>query len=390
MRWALVLAVLLGVVIGFVVYYLGSSPYPGLPRPRTSAVPVNEALRMLTEKHAAGTTTTAKGPRWLASCGGVTVPLRDKVSEKVLERLRSPPDTGRPVKVLRKGRATVALTDKGFIVYERRGRQIGPGLYADLWLKHRGTVMVAPAYAYVNETYAYMVYKLPLPRVNESLPASLEILDSGHVGIVDFNVTPRGLVLLNFDYHPTRFFYDADWGDRGDEVEALERVTNQTLAELRAVLAPWAAKGVAGCRGPRALGVLYGVGLWLQENARYWREKVRKPWSPGVESPEMFLRTRRGICSDYAVFTAAALEALNVSPSYLVIYWNKRLDWSHAVAGVAVNGTIVVLDLTIPYALGQSLGMHSKGLVSLEVIEYRTTGNGFEIRAAGFLPGELG
>ena len=136
-------------------------------------------------------------------------------------------------------------------------------------------------------------------------------------------------------------------------------------------------------RGPRPLGVLYGIGLWLQKNTKYWYEKA-KAWPKGVESPEMFMRTRRGVCADYAVFTAAALQALNVSPAYLVIYWN-----SHAVAGVEVNGTIVVLDLTLPYTLGEDLNFHRKGLVFLEVIEYRWAPGGFEIHAASLLPSEL-
>ena len=249
MRWAVVLGVLFGLVIGFVVYYLGSLPSLPSTGPPISAVPLNEALRMFTERHSA--TSTATGPRWLVSCGGQVLSLRgDRVSEKILERLSSPPDVGRVVVALRRGNASVAFTDRGYIVYERHGHRVGPGLYADLWVRHHGIITVGPVYAYVNTTYAYMVYKLPLPRVNGSVPASLEILDSGYVGILEFNVTPRGLVPRLFDYHPTRFDYGVEWGDRGDGVEALERVTNETLAALREVLAPWAAKGLRGCGGP--------------------------------------------------------------------------------------------------------------------------------------------
>ena len=63
----------------------------------------------------------------------------------------------------------------------------------------------------------------------------------------------------------------------------------------------------------------------------------------GVESPLEVLRTRRGVCSDYAVFTAAATLYAGLD-SYVLLFPQAH----HAAAAVALNNTLFVLDQHLP------------------------------------------
>jgi len=57
---------------------------------------------------------------------------------------------------------------------------------------------------------------------------------------------------------------------------------------------------------------------------------------------------RSGICTDYAILTAALLLDANVSPVYVlsIDYWNQTIG--HATVAIKINGTYFVLDQELP------------------------------------------
>jgi len=85
---------------------------------------------------------------------------------------------------------------------------------------------------------------------------------------------------------------------------------------------------------------------WTDRNLVYdWvkYQLISEGGGAGVESPLEVLRTRRGVCSDYAVFTVAATLYAGLD-SYVLLFPAAL----HAAAAVALNHTLFVLDQHLP------------------------------------------
>ena len=99
----------------------------------------------------------------------------------------------------------------------------------------------------------------------------------------------------------------------------------------------------------------------------------------GVESPLEVLRTRRGVCSDYAVFTAAATLYAGLD-SYVLLFPEAL----HAAAGVALNNTLFVLDQHLPPVELQDYLEYELPGYSGEIVVYHIHYRGGEARVVAY------
>lgn len=84
---------------------------------------------------------------------------------------------------------------------------------------------------------------------------------------------------------------------------------------------------------------------WLRDNASY--DYYKQP-SQGVYTPLEFLNYRKGVCSDYAVFSATALLGAGFNESYIVVLYPENETIGHAVALAEINYLLLVLDQNPP------------------------------------------
>ncbi len=86
--------------------------------------------------------------------------------------------------------------------------------------------------------------------------------------------------------------------------------------------------------------------MWTEQNTQYDYAKMKLLGSGvevGVYGPLGFLKKRSGVCSDYAVFLAAATLSQGLD-SYIILFPRAM----HAAAAVALNRTLFVLDQRLP------------------------------------------
>ncbi len=104
---------------------------------------------------------------------------------------------------------------------------------------------------------------------------------------------------------------------------------------------------IFGGQTPRdTVAALWDLLAWAEYSLVYDDEKydaLRRGLGVGVQAPLETLQRRRGICSDYAVLLAAAIEYLGF-PAMVIGFPNA----GHAAAAVVVNNTVLVLDQRTP------------------------------------------
>jgi len=128
---------------------------------------------------------------------------------------------------------------------------------------------------------------------------------------------------------------------------------------------------------------------WASRNLEYGRADGRKVNLTVTElplitinypalAPEEVLRLKRGTCIDLSLFYATALLSVNVTPVYVIIFWDKN----HAVVGVEVDGVLYIIEATNPtippsefadyleYIEGHKAGSHR----SIRIFELRVSG----------------
>lgn len=88
---------------------------------------------------------------------------------------------------------------------------------------------------------------------------------------------------------------------------------------------------------------------WLDENTKYdYQSYLLSMLSigVGVRDPILFFNLRRGVCRDYALFTATALLAGGVKEAYILIFNTDQ--GFHATAAIEINDTFYILDQKLP------------------------------------------
>jgi len=110
---------------------------------------------------------------------------------------------------------------------------------------------------------------------------------------------------------------------------------------------------------------------WLKNNTSYDYEKAYSNVSY-IYDPITFANLRRGICTDYALFTVTAL--VNLTGSTYILVFNTTRE-AHAAAGVVVDNGFFMLDQSLPPIeledyfsnLGELLG----GVLNGDIFLYR-------------------
>lgn len=96
---------------------------------------------------------------------------------------------------------------------------------------------------------------------------------------------------------------------------------------------------------PRDLGnASWRLLQWLEENTSYDYVKASSTYSY-IYDPITFANIRKGICTDYALFTATAL--INLSRSVYILVFNTT-KVGHATAGIVIDGGFFILDQGLP------------------------------------------
>lgn len=93
--------------------------------------------------------------------------------------------------------------------------------------------------------------------------------------------------------------------------------------------------------------LVWKLGKWLEKNTEYDREKATHTFfNYTVYGPIEFFEVKRGVCSDYAVFTATALLSGGFNETYILVF--NTDNGRHATAAVEINSTLYVLDQQLP------------------------------------------
>ncbi len=203
-----------------------------------------------------------------------------------------------------------------------------------------GSELLSPDYLFVNSTHGVMVYSArrivsALRRVGMlSYVSTYKVLTREgyvcHFSIsIEEKIIPASctsvLLLVRPDPHI-------------DLLEAVMYGYNTTTLEI-------IRKEVLGGKLLSNEETLRRVLSWLEKNTEYDYEKAEAT-SFSVLTPLQFLKVRKGVCSDYAVFTAAALLAGGFKEVFIVII-NTSVGW-HATAGVVLNEMFLVADQRLP------------------------------------------
>jgi len=98
-----------------------------------------------------------------------------------------------------------------------------------------------------------------------------------------------------------------------------------------------------GALPPSPLDAAWDILLWLEKNTEY--DKFSAMLREDVLTPLEFLNTKRGICADYAVFTASAITSL-YGEAYIVIMDTDREP--HAAAGIVYGSKFLMVDQSRP------------------------------------------
>lgn len=122
-------------------------------------------------------------------------------------------------------------------------------------------------------------------------------------------------------------------------LEAAFEGVNTTVAEI-------VARAIYGSNAPEdKVEAVWRLLNWLRDNTSY---DYYKQASQGVYTPLEFLNYRKGVCSDYAVFSATTLLGAGLSESYIVVLYSGNETVGHAVALAEVNYLLLVLDQSPP------------------------------------------
>jgi len=78
---------------------------------------------------------------------------------------------------------------------------------------------------------------------------------------------------------------------------------------------------------------------WVSNNIRYDYDKEAKG-IPYINNPLTTINRGKGICIDYSILISAALQSVNVSPTYIL----SIKSVNHAVAAVYLNNSLFILD----------------------------------------------
>lgn len=85
---------------------------------------------------------------------------------------------------------------------------------------------------------------------------------------------------------------------------------------------------------------------WLDNNVVYDYSKALLNKLTKIYDPITFYNKKSGICSDYALFTVAALLAGRLPQAYVLII--NTSEGEHAAAGVEIDGKLFILDQHLP------------------------------------------
>ena len=86
---------------------------------------------------------------------------------------------------------------------------------------------------------------------------------------------------------------------------------------------------------------------WIDENTYYdYVKAIMSPLFENILDPITFFKEKKGICIDYAIFTATALIASGSKDAYIIIF--NTSEGAHAVAGIVINNTLFILDQRLP------------------------------------------
>ena len=93
---------------------------------------------------------------------------------------------------------------------------------------------------------------------------------------------------------------------------------------------------------------VWSVLAWVDENLSYDYAKEALEEALLDDPPTVLLRSRRGICGDYALATAALLLEAGVQEVYVIVLEFEHTELKHAAAMVRISGDYFVLDQHLP------------------------------------------
>lgn len=122
---------------------------------------------------------------------------------------------------------------------------------------------------------------------------------------------------------------------------------------LRCSLCPRELERISGLasqlKGDSVSESVWRILNWEKNNIKYDYEKAEKPAEEVlIQTPLETISRGRGICSDYAILTAALLLEMNYSPVYVFKIWFEGEFVTHVAAAIEINDEFFILDQSPP------------------------------------------
>jgi len=251
---------------------------------------------------------------------------------------------------------TVLKIDGGYLVVEYRGRGL-----PYLWLKigdktlHLTPYIVNSSYSvnadyiFVNSTYSKAVY--PLSKILSLIKASSEhnkielivntassscgmrLLDGDRLVFTSCN-----FVILRHSHSYSSSISGLILATRSLYEVLVYDVNSTTIDYLRQHL-------VRNLQASTRAELVWNLPKWLEDNTEYsYKSGIHLFY---VYNPIEFFKVRKGVCVDYAVFTATALLAGGFNEVYILVF--NTVNGQHAAAAIEFSGILYVIDQGATY-----------------------------------------
>jgi len=252
---------------------------------------------------------------------------------------------------VRRGHAFIYVSNRRLIIGVR-GLLHSVGIYEEgseypkyiiLPLQGREENVIQADYTYINESLTVLMINVSriINVVNDG--SYKLIIWSGYrwnpkkVLIADFVKKNSTIYISNIklEEEPTNLVCEG--GEYGTEVSSY--LTSLVCYHKSSLLEVIRSKIFGNESVTEVTSKIWKVLEWVSDNIRYDYDKEAKGVSY-INNPLTTINRGKGICIDYSVLISAALQSVNVSPTYIL----SIKSVNHAVAAIYLNNSLFILD----------------------------------------------
>ena len=215
--------------------------------------------------------------------------------------------------------------------------------YIILPLQGRRVNVIQADYTYINETLTVLM-------INVS--KIINVINDGNYKLIiwsGYRWNPREVLIADFMKKNSTIYISnikleekpanlvCEGGEYGTEVSSY--LTSLVCYHRSNLLEVIRSKIFSNENVTEVTSKIWRVLEWVSDNIRYDYDKEAKG-IPYINNPLTTINRGKGVCIDYSVLISAALQSVNVSPTYIL----SIKSVNHAVAAIYLNNSLFILD----------------------------------------------